>query len=412
MSFHIHLSTLRRRSLMPLLVVGQVTLACAILCNVLFLIWLQLQPMLAPSGVDGANLILIDGLDAPQRPWTAAEVQVGVQALREVPGVHAVSAALGLPMLSRNLVVLALQGTTGVKVGVNVYYGENLIDSLGLQLVSGRNFLPDEYRVFGSKQGRGASESIIITESLGRQLFGDVSPLGQVLHAPGVEGAKAPGWLVVGVVRHLLRSQISMATGGRADDTVLLPERVEKTSSLSYSVRVDPSMPEAALHGVRKIIQSTFGPLMPVGSSPEIESYATRRAEIFKGSRAAIYLFAGVALTVLIVTVIGIMGLTAFWIQKRTKEIGIRRALGGRRIDILYYLLAENMLIVGTGVALGMALAYFGNVWLIRYYELQRLPWVFLPCGAALMLILGQLATLSPALRAALLPPVLATRSI
>ena len=411
MSLRIFWSTLRRHSLMPTLVLLQVALACAILCNVLFLAWQQWEPMLAPTGVDGADLILIDGLDAPGRSWTAAEVQAGTDALRAVPGVRAATAAFGLPMVSTLLSVSAFRGPTGALVATNVYAGYRLLDVLGLQLVSGRDFLPEEYRDMDSDQGKGVPEPIIITQSLARQLFGIASPLGQVLHGPG-DGAKGPGSVVVGVVRHLLRNQMGMATDGRADDTVLQATRVAATLWLDYAVRVDPAMRAAALRGVRQAIKRQFGALLPVGSTPRVEFYATRRDAVFKSRRATLWLFAGVALTVVIVTVIGIMGLTGFWVQKRTQQIGIRRALGARKVDILGYFLAENALIVGAGVLLGMLLAYFGNAWLMRYYELPRLPWPFLPYGAVLMLLLGQLAVLSPALRAARVPPVVATRSL
>ncbi|WP_329741132.1 ABC transporter permease [Dyella sp. A6] len=410
MSLRIHVSTLRRHSLMPLLVLLQVMLACAILCNVLFLTWQQLAPMLAPSGVDTADLVLVDHLPSPGRPWTAAEVQAGTEALREVPGVRAVSAANGLPMIANYLYMVAMQGPTGVKLGANGYQGYDLLDTLGLQLVSGRNFRPDEYRDIGTDQGKGTLEPVIITQSMARQLFGKASPLGGVLRAPGDH--KDPGWQVVGVVRHLLRNQVGMATRGRADNTVLLPQRVAKTSWLFYAVRVDPSMRQAALRGIRKALQRQFGALLPVGTKPRAEFYAVHRAAVFKSRRAALWMFAGVALTVVIVTVIGIMGLTGFWVQKRTRQIGIRRALGARRVDILRYFLVENALIVGLGVVLGMALAYVGNAWLMHAYELSRLPWTYLPYGALLMLLLGQLAVLSPALRAARVPPVVATRSV
>jgi putative ABC transport system permease protein len=410
MSLRILFSSLRRHSLMPALVLLQVALACAILCNVLFLAWQQMEPMLAPSGVDEADLILVDGLDASEQAWTAAQVQGGTDALRAVPGVRAVSASNSLPMVRGLMFAWAYQGPTGAKVGMNAYAGYDLFDTLGLQLVSGRNFLPDEYRDFGSNQGNGTLEPVIITQSLARQLFGDAQPLGNVLHIPG--DTKDPGAVVVGVVRHLLRNQIGMATNGRADNTVLLPLRVAASSWLCYAVRVDPSMREAALRGVRKAIKNQFGALLPVGSTLKAEFYAAREAEIFKSRRAALWLFAGVALTVVVVTVIGIMGLTGFWVQKRTRQIGIRRALGARRSDILRYFLAENALIAGIGVVLGMALAYFGNAWLMRYYELPHLPWTWLPLGAALMLLLGQFAVLSPAMRAARVPPVVATRSV
>ncbi len=58
-----------------------------------------------------------------------------------------------------------------------------------------------------------------------------------------------------------------------------------------------------------------------------------------------------------------------------------------------------------------MLLAYGANLFLMRFFELARLPWFYLPVGALLLWALGQLAVLGPALRAAAIPPVVATRS-
>ena len=408
MSLRIHVSTLRRQSLMPLLVLLQVMLACAILCNVLFLTWQQLEPMLAPSGVDTSNLILVDRLDASTGQWTVADVQAGVQALREVPGVHAVSAANSLPMVFGMIYAYGMQGPTRIKVGVNVYAGEGVAHTLGLRLVEGRDFLPGEYRGAGGYESM--ARPVIITQALARKLFGKTDALGQRVADP--EEPAGAGYQVVGIVRHLLRNQLGRATQGHADDTMLMPQRVGGTPMpLLYAVRVDPAMREAALRGVRKAIQRQFGTRLSPGTHARASFYDTRSSEAFKSRRAALWLFAGVALTVVVVTVIGIMGLTGFWVQKRTRQIGIRRALGARRVDILRYFLAENALIVSIGILLGMLLAYLGNHSLMRYYELPRLPWGYLPLGAVIMLLLGQLAVLGPALRAAAVPPVVATRS-
>ncbi|EIL87816.1 ABC transporter permease [Rhodanobacter sp. 115] len=408
MSIRVLLTTLRRHSLMPLLVLLQVALACAILSNVLFLGWLQLQPMLAPSGMDTANLIFVDHLDAGTGEWTAAEVRAGAEALREVPGVRAVSAANSLPMTSGMIYAYGAQGPSGIKVGVNAYTGNGLLHTLGIRLIAGRDFLPDEYRNAGDYKG--VPEPIIITQALAHKLFDKARALGRRVADP--ENPTGAGYLVVGIVRHLLRNQLGLATRGRADDTILLPERIAKTPVLLYAVRVDPAMRKAALRGVRKAIQHQFGARLQTGAQPKVAFYDTRSSQAFSGRRAALWLFLGVASTVLVVTLIGIMGLTGFWVQKRTRQIGIRRALGARRADILVHFLTENALIVGAGIVLGMLLASLGNRLLMHYYELPQLPWIWLPVGAALMLALGQLAVLSPALRASRVPPVVATRSV
>lgn len=416
MSMRILLSVLRRHSLMPALVLLQVALACAILCNVLFLVQQRLAPMLAPSGIASSELILIDQMASQERPWTAAEVRRGEQVLRQVSGVRDASAAFGLPMVSGALVDMALQGSNGVKLGANGYLGEGLVKTLGLQLVAGRDFLPDEYRDFGmggegnSKWDPGTPQPIIITQTLADQLFDDGHALGKVLADPS--DRQSHGYQVVGIVRHLLRNQLGLATDGRADNTILLARRIGSTSMLSFAVRVDPTMHDAVLKRVVAAIQREFGATMKTGLNARVSFYNERRAQAFKSQRAALWLFAGVSLAVVIVTVIGIMGLTGFWVQKRTRQIGIRRALGARRADILRYFLAENALIVSVGVMMGMLFAYLGNLLLMRHYELPHLPWIYLPVGAFVMLLLGQLAVLGPALRAAAVPPVVATRSV
>jgi putative ABC transport system permease protein len=112
------------------------------------------------------------------------------------------------------------------------------------------------------------------------------------------------------------------------------------------------------------------------------------------------------------VTALGIVGLASFWVAQRRKQIGVRRALGATRGDILHYFQTENFLIVTLGIVLGMVLAFGLNLLLMQHYELPRLPFWYLPVGAVALWALGQLAVLAPALRAAAVPPVVATRSV
>ena len=136
------------------------------------------------------------------------------------------------------------------------------------------------------------------------------------------------------------------------------------------------------------------------------------RHKYFENDRAMTGLLLGVIAALLGVTALGIVGLASFWVGQRRKQIGVRRALGATRGDILRYFQAENFLIVSCGIALGMAMAYGMNLLLMSQYELPRLPIGYLPVGAFALWALGQLAVLAPALRAAAVPPVVATRSV
>jgi putative ABC transport system permease protein len=142
------------------------------------------------------------------------------------------------------------------------------------------------------------------------------------------------------------------------------------------------------------------------------QSVSDLRHDVFKNDRVMAAMLVGVILAMMMVTALGIVGLASFWVQQRRRQIGIRRAIGATRGDILRYFQTENFLIVSGGIVLGMALAFGLNLLLMQHYELPRLPVYYLPIGALALWGLGQLAVLGPALRAAAVPPVVATRSV
>jgi putative ABC transport system permease protein len=147
-------------------------------------------------------------------------------------------------------------------------------------------------------------------------------------------------------------------------------------------------------------------------SADNAQTYAHIRSDYFRRDATMVDLLLAAALGLLFVTALGITGLASFWVQQRTRTIGIRRAIGATRGDILRYFQTENFLIVTFGVVLGVLLAIGLNLLLMKHYELPRLPLWYLPIGAVVLWLLGQLAVLAPALRAAKVPPVVATRSV
>jgi putative ABC transport system permease protein len=141
------------------------------------------------------------------------------------------------------------------------------------------------------------------------------------------------------------------------------------------------------------------------------QTFVQLRENYFHRSRTMIALLIAAATGLLFVTALGIAGLASFWVQQRRRSIGIRRAVGATRNDILRYFQTENFLIVTTGIVLGSVLAYALNLMLMEHYEQPKLPALYLGIGALALWLLGQLAVLGPALRAAAVPPVVATRT-
>src|SRR5699024_3443740 len=119
----------------------------------------------------------------------------------------------------------------------------------------------------------------------------------------------------------------------------------------------------------------------------------------FHRNRSMIGLLLASVLGLMLVTALGITGLANFWVQQRTKTIGVRRAVGATRHNILSYFKTENFLIVTGGIVLGAILAVALNLALMSHYEMPRLPLWYLVIGAIALWIVGQLAVLAPALR-------------
>ncbi|GAB3793633.1 ABC transporter permease [Dyella agri] len=405
-------SPLLRHRLMPMLVVLQVALACAIACNALFLLQQKLVPLLTPDGMgDPGRLVMAWNIAPRGKLWPTSRLLEVRQQLRTLPGVSAASVSGSLPMETNaqmNGTVLGIGANT--KATTALYIGADMVDALGLKLVAGRDFSADEQTLQYHGMGMDQSGPAIITRALAQRLFPGESAVGRQISIG--QDAGAAHRTVVGVVAHLMSNKFD-TDGGDVDYSMLFPGVPGDWPMPVFAVRVAP---DADAERVRKAVEAAIhrelGNELVRGFDPSIRMYDEMRAHALAKFKAAVWLLGGVSLVVLVVTMVGIMGLTSYWVQQRTRQIGIRRALGARRRHILRELQLENLLVVCAGVLLGLVSAYAINLWLMHHYELTRLPWTYLPYGAALMLLLGQFAVLSPALRASRVPPVVATRSV
>ncbi len=418
------LATLRHHKLTAILLTLQVALTCAIVCNVAFMILQRVQRISLPAGIAENELSVIHSrfigndsdpwvkqhkADLEQADW--AQHQVDLAALRAIPGVESVAAVrFALPLdkaessygtcpskqaLDRAMQLMSMHGAGCIDV--SVYDGSpGLITTLGLHLVEGRDFSPDEY-VLGQKDPPVA----IISNALAQHLFPGQNALGKELYV----GKRIIR--VIGIVGTLLAPNLHGAS--RNDDTMIWPQLAESTG-VFYVLRSAP-------RDRARILREAKAALLKLGPgryiNPKyVETYTQIRAQYFQRDRTMIGLLIASALGLLFVTALGITGLANFWVGQRTRSIGIRRALGATRADILRYFQTENFLIVTGGIVLGVILAVGLNLLLMKHYELSRLPLWYLAIGAIVLWLLGQLSVLGPALRAANVPPVVATRSV
>jgi len=212
---------------------------------------------------------------------------------------------------------------------------------------------------------------------------------------------------VVGVVATLARPNLHGMGDGYAS---VITSQLPGSTSEIYVLRSAPDDRERILKAA-EVALFKVDPTRVIDPD-QVQTYSQIRDAYFQRDTTMIGLLIASALGLLFVTALGIAGLANFWVQQRTRSIGIRRAIGATRGDILHYFQTENFLIVTAGVVLGVLLAIGLNLLLMTHYELPRLPLWYLPIGALVLWALGQLSVLSPALRAAQVPPVVATRSV
>ncbi|MEO7068100.1 MAG: FtsX-like permease family protein [Rhodanobacter sp.] len=404
------LSTLRRHKLTATLLMLQVAFTCAIVCNVAFMIVNRVQRISVPTGIAENELSVIHSASIEKGGNPLAQHTADLVALRAIHGVQsAVAVSYSMPLnqsenttgmcpskqaLDRAMQLNSIKGSGCVEP--SVYDGTpGLIGTLGLRLVAGRDFRPDEY------VSAGTPAVAIITRALAQDLYPGKQALGQSMY-DGDNYVR-----IVGIVDQLLRPRLR--TLGVDGDSMIWPQRPD-SSSVLYVLRSAPQ-------DRQRVLKAAAATLLKVNpnrliSSRGMQTYTQIRAKYFQRDSTMISLLIASALGLLFVSALGISGLANFWVQQRTRSIGIRRAIGASRGDILRYFQTENFLIVSVGIGLGLLLALLLNGILMKHYELARLPLVYLPIGALVLWGLGQLAVLSPALRAAAVPPVVATRSV
>jgi putative ABC transport system permease protein len=120
----------------------------------------------------------------------------------------------------------------------------------------------------------------------------------------------------------------------------------------------------------------------------------------------------GVMALLVLVTALGIVGLTAFSVAERQRQIGTRRALGADQAAIVRHFLLENWMVTSLGVALGAGLAYALNFGLVTWVAGARLSPAVVAAGALALWTIGIAAALGPALRGSRVPPAIATRNV
>ena len=400
-------ASLRKHRIPAILIVLEIALARAVLCNAVFMISQRVGYIHLPNAIDEQGLAVVT-LNGTDEKLAASEIPRNLAALRGIAGVQAVGVTSSLPVTGNNWgwsfgLTPDSSITDQKNTNVSMYFlGEGADRALGLHLLQGRFFSGEDYA--DSKFGGAPlaeTHVVVITRSLAERLWPGQSPLGKTIYS-------VPNYYaVVGVVADVLRPFLD--TGSGSYDVAYYPMSAggSKGALGYYLLRGTPrDIPRIVREAQQKL--SEINPMAVAKGT----TFSAIRTKYFADMSSMAWMLVLVCVVMLAVTAFGIVGLTSFWVSQRRRQIGIRRAVGATRGHILQYFQAENFLLSTAGVVIGMVLAFGINLYLMQHYEMNRMPWYYLPGGAVALWLLGQLAVLGPALRAANVPPVVATRSV
>jgi putative ABC transport system permease protein len=405
------LVALRRHKAPVILTVLQIALTLAIVANAFSVIGHTIERMSRPTGIDEDGLIWIMGKFTTQSGGDDAAMIENIDALqrtdletmRNLPDVQDVAASRSIPLLQGiDAGDISLDADRkGKVIRAAYYYGdEHLRATFGLHLIAGRDFVATEIQHGHAGPG---SPVVIVSKPVADQLFPGGNALGQKMYQDGKPAT------IVGIVERL---QIPMSEDKNSSwvfNSVIEPLRADVLWP-GYVARVRSSRTAEAIREIHKALFAV-NPMRHMPDGAGIHSFPELRARHFGHERGIAVLMSVICLILLSVTAAGIVGLTSLWVGQRTRQIGVRRAIGARKIDILRYFQTENLLIAAGGALVGSLFAFGLSEWLMRHYEMMPLPPFYVGLGVVAMFVLGQAAVLVPARRASNVPPFVAARS-
>jgi predicted permease len=346
--------------------------------------------------------LAILGTTAPQARYSTDELEVGLQRevvnrLKSLPGVTAVGTADGLPVgwiSTQSINFVGEQNPSAVHDVGQRQVSAGYFSALEAQLLKGR--------YFNENDDATAPRVVIVNESLAREFFPDENPIGKQIFFAGQ--AQHP-MQIVGVIADVKEG----ALDEKGIPFFYRPFQQSPFRSLGIVARtlqdassVLPSM-ITAIHKVDPEITVSNATTMPYTIADSPATYLHRASASLAGG------FAALALTL---SVVGLYGVISYSVRQRTREIGVRIALGAQRRSIYQLILKEASGLILVGLIIGLSGSIAAGM-LLRslLFDVQSWDTSILGAVAALLAIAALLASFIPAHRAASVDPIEALRS-
>lgn len=395
---------LTRNKLGVFLIALQIALTLAIVTNAAFIIRERAADIARPSGLDEENTAIFITTLFDSKVDQRQLFRDDLEALRSLPGVLAATPTQSTPASGGGWgedIFNDPEKPSNEAINTGKFMvDEHGLETFGLELVAGRNFRADEIQV-ASLDEMPTSSVLIVSQALADEMFPDGNALGQTIwDSPDGEDPME----IIGIYE---RMQNAWPHSSNVNNSVLVPNLPMFNGTMMYVVRTEPGQLASVMAAAEAYLSENRSRFVDV-----VRSFEEQKNRTYSRDIAMVKLLTAVITVLTAVTGLGIVGLAWFSVTQRRKQIGTRRALGATRYDIVRYFMLENGLITTFGLVIGLAGTVGLNWFLDTQYEVGRVPLWYLPLGMFALWILGQLAVLLPARRAANIPPAIATRSV
>jgi putative ABC transport system permease protein len=359
--------------------------------------------MARPSGIDEHNIFYISSIGFAESFNERATVEEDLLALRALPGVVNAIQSITLP-LSDSGWSMALQTEPGAEIdatSVAVYFiDEHGIDTFGLNLLAGENFSVNEveWRETGESEWPARA---MITQAMAKALYPDDpnGALGRTVYINDDEPITISG---------IIEQMQAPWSGWDGVERVMLVPTHTLFGGTRYIIRTEPGMRDKIMPQVEALLAESNKDRI-VRSMRSMDEIRERSYNV---DSSMIKMLTFTIVLLVVVTALGIVGLASFSVNRRTRQIGVRRALGASRTAILRYFMTENFLISLVGVFIGAGLTIGLNMLMIEIFSLTRVSWYLVPVAMLMLCLVGQIAVFGPARRASSVPPAVATRTV
>lgn len=396
-------SALWRNRTGAILVAFQIAIGLAVLVNAVYVVKQRVEKIGRPNGMDTANMIWVASAGFAKDYDYEAAYSEDLATLRGLPGVKAASLFSNIPLSGggSSSGYQSRPGEVGPKetVAGNKYdVDEQALAALGVKLIAGRPF--EAHEILPPSETYEDSPQAIVTRAFAKELFpNEENFLGKTFY----NGLSEP-MTIVGVIEHMHGAWVGW---DKLDNVVLFP-RVKNGPSSIYLVRTEPGRRDA----VMRDIEAMLGDSNPDRLLRWVRPFDYFINQSYLDDRNMAIFLVSVTSALLAITALGIFGLATFNVSTRIRQIGTRRAVGARRMDIVRHFLVENWMVTTAGVIAGCGGALAIGYWISLKYELPRLDLYYLVGGVFTIWLIGLAAALQPARRASTISPAVASRTV